>query len=362
MTETFTLLGKPVHALTTPALVVDAEALDQNLKLMAGYFADRACKVRPHFKSHKCVTLARRQLAAGNAAGITCAKLSEAEVLVAGGVTDVLIANQVVGPEKARRLAELNRKALVRVAVDSAPNVEELGRAATAAGVTIGVLVEVDIGMKRCGVPPGPQALALARRVHETPGLRLDGVQGYEGHVVTLPDMAERRRRTLEAIEIVVGTRRALEAQGLPCPIVSSGGTGTYDITGNVAGVNEVQAGSYALMDCHYKKARPEFQCAMNILATVISSMGNKVVVDVGLKGAGSDFGPPVVAGAPQAKALGVAEEHVPIDNFSAAVGEKIRLIPSHGCTTCNLHRRMWIVRNGIIEAVWPIEGSGCLE
>ncbi len=356
------LIGKPADAIPTPALVVDIEALDHNLKVLSEYFAGRACKLRPHFKSHKCVTLARRQLQAGNAVGITCAKLSEAEALVTGGVQDVLIANQVVGPGKARRLAALNRTATVRCAVDSEINVVELGAAAVEAGVTIGMLIETDIGMHRCGVQPGEPVLALARIISRTPGVRFDGLQAYEGHLVTLPDYAERRLKVIESMEPLRRTRELLQSAGMACSMRSGGGSGTYDITGNLPLFNEMQAGSYALMDASYKKVRPEFQNASSILTTVISAAENYVVVDVGLKGMGNEFGLPVVVGAPEARPRYIAEEHVPIDNLSAPIGSKLRLIPSHGCTTCNLHRRMWITRNNLIEAVWPIEASGCLE
>jgi len=355
-------LGKPAEALPTPALVVDLDGLDANLRRMAAYFADRPAKLRPHFKSHKCVTLARRQLAAGNAVGITCAKLAEAEKLVAGGVVDVLIANQVVGPAKARRLAALNRGATVRAAVDCPANVAELGAAAVRRGVQIGLLVEVDLGMKRCGVPAGAPALELARLIAHTPGLRFDGLQGYEGHIVTLPDLDERRRRTVDAMTELVQCRRSLEAAGLPCPIVSGGGTGTYDITGNVAGIDEIQAGTYALMDTYYHKIRPEFACCRWVLATVISATEGRAVADVGTKGMGCDFGPPKALEFPEAEIPYVAEEHTPLRNVTATVGQRVRLIPSHGCTTNNLHRRLWVLRDGVIEDVWPIEGSGCLE
>jgi len=355
-------IGRPVQSLPTPAMLLDVSVLDQNIKLLADYFSSRPCKLRPHFKSHKCVTLAKRQLHAGGAVGITCAKLSEAEALVAGGIKDVLVANQVVGSDKAQRLAALNRSAMVRSAVDSETNVMELGAAAQGAGVTIGVLVEVDIGMRRCGVATGEPAVALATLVSKTRGLRLDGLQGYEGHLVMTPDAEERRRKVVEALAPMVETRHLFESRGLRCPIVSGGGTGTYDITGNVPGIDEVQAGSYAMMDCHYKKIRSEFQNAMSILATVISVTGRKVVLDVGLKGVGSEFGLPAVANAPEAKALYLAEEHCPVDNCTGRVGEKLRLIPSHGCTTSNLHRRLWIIRNKMVEDVWAIEGSGCLE
>ena len=179
MTDT-DLLGQPIESIPTPALVVDLDLLEQNLRHMAAYFAERPCKLRPHFKSHKCVELARRQLAAGACTGITCAKLAEAEQLAAGGIHDILIANQVVGADKARRLAALNRHATVRCAVDSLANARELSGVATDAGIRIPVLIEVDIGMKRCGVPPGTPTLELARvleRVHGTAhgGLAVQG-------------------------------------------------------------------------------------------------------------------------------------------------------------------------------------------
>jgi len=356
------LIGRGLDALTTPCVVVEAEALQHNLTLLARYFADRPCKVRPHFKSHKCVTLARRQLAAGSTSGITCAKLSEAEQLVAGGVDDILIANQVVGEGKARRLAELNRQATVRVAVDSVENIEQLDAAAAEVDSTIGVLVEVDIGMHRCGVAPGEPTLALAREVAASGNLRFDGLQGYEGHLVQLRDPAERRQRVSEAMGALVETKRMLTDAGLPVQIVSGGGTGTYDVTGNIEGIDEVQCGSYALMDATYKKVRPEFRVASRVLTTVISVRGRRAVVDVGKKGLGCEFGLPVVRGVAEAEVQYAAEEHTVIENLSVGVGDTIQLIPSHGCTTHNLYRRMWIVRNRTIEDCWPIEGSGCLQ
>jgi len=355
------LIGQPIDVVPTPALVVDLDLLDANLKLLGDYFAARASKLRPHFKGHKCVTLARRQLAAGGSCGITAAKLSEAEQLVAGGVTDILIANQVVGSGKARRLAKLNREAAVRVAVDCPENTGELGAIARAEGVTIGVLVEVDIGMGRCGVT-GELAPELAHLVSITKGLRFDGLQGYEGHLVTLSDPEERRRRVPEAMQILLEVKTRLEAAGRPVSIISGGGTGTYDITGNIAGISEVQAGSYALMDAKYRTVRPEFAVARVVLATVVSSQQGRIVLDVGSKGLGGEFGLPMLDGAPGATVRKTAEEHTIIEGLSARVGDRVRLIPSHGCTTNNLYRRMWITRSGRIEDVWPIEASGCLE
>ena len=355
-------IGQPLDALPTPALVVDIEALDDNLRRLADYFADRPCRIRPHFKSHKCIALIRRQLAAGSCSGVTCAKLSEAEQLVAGGLEDVLIANQVVGPDKARRLAELNRKALVRCAVDAPEQIAELAAAAADGATTIPVLVEVDVGMSRCGVPPGEPALALARLAADTPGVRFDGLQGFEGHMVYVTDPRQRNEQTRRSMEPLVETRRRIEAAGLSPCLVSSGGTGTYDLTGNMDGIDEVQCGTYALMDGKYNQVRPEFRVARWVLATVISAHPDYVVVDVGLKGIGCDMGAPLVEGHPQAKARYTAEEHVPIDHMTGRVGDTLRLVPLHGCTTHHLYREMWIVRDGRIEDLWPIEGAGCLE
>ena len=355
------LTGQGLEALDTPALVVDADALARNLRTMSDFFNGRECRLRPHFKAHKCVTLALEQLAAGNCAGITCAKLAEGEHLVEGGVEDILIANQVVGEAKARRLAALSSRSLVRCAVDSAANVAQLSNAAREAGTTLGVLVEVDLGMHRCGVQPGPAVRELAEEAAAADGVRFDGLQGYEGHLVTLPDPNERRDRTLAAMGVLLEVAADLEEIGLRPDILSGGGTGTYDITGNVPGISEVQAGSYALMDAHYVQIRPEFRVARWVLATVISACTDYVVVDVGSKGLGCQYGPPRVEGHPAAEAQRSAEEHTVIRGCAAAVGERLLLAPSHGCTTNNLYREMWVARDGMIEARWPIEAAGAL-
>jgi D-serine deaminase-like pyridoxal phosphate-dependent protein len=356
------LIGGPIDAVPTPGVVVDADALEHNLATLSSYFAERPCSIRPHFKSHKCVELARRQLAAGNATGITCAKVSEAEVLAAGGIDDILIANQVVGPDKARRLARLNRDATVRCAVDAVEQIDELSAAATEAGVIIPVLIEVDVGCHRCGVPPGEPALALAHRICSATGLRFDGLQGFEGHLIYVHDAAERLAQVRDSLASMVETRRTIEAAGIDVAIVSAGGSATYTATGNIEGIDEVQCGSYALMDAEYAKLTPEFKVASGVLATVISAHENYVVVDVGLKGLGCDFGLPIVDGHPEATARYTSEEHVPFDGMTGRVGDKIRVVPRHGCTTHALHRQMWIARDGVVEDVWAIEGAGCLE
>ena len=353
--------GNPVNELPSPSIVADIAAIDANLAKMDGFFAGSNCQLRPHFKSHKCVTLAKRQMNQPNSVGITCAKLSEAEQLVHGGIQDVLIANQVIGIDKTERIAEMKRKAHVSVAVDSKLGIEQLSAAAQQAGVSMGVLIEIDIGMNRGGVQPGKPALNLAAMISNQKGLRLEGLQSYEGHIVTLPDYDERKKRVEEDMRPLLETRALLEQKGFSV-IISSGGTGTYDITGSLEGIDEMQCGSYALMDSAYKTIRPEFLNARYILATVISKRDDIISTDVGLKGMGSEYGHPVVIGHPDAENLYVAEEHSVFKNIDVHIGDKIRIIPPHGCTTNSLHSKMWITRNDIIEDVWAIEGRGCLE
>jgi D-serine deaminase-like pyridoxal phosphate-dependent protein len=359
-------IGKPLSEVDTPSLLLDLDALRANVQVMAGFFAGRHCRLRPHFKSHKCTSIARLQMEAG-AVGITCAKLVEAEVLADAGVGDILIANQVVGRAKMLRLVELARRARPMVAVDSRDNVKMLSEAASGGGIRLRVLVEVDVGMHRCGVAPGEPALELARLVNASPGLSFEGLQGYEGHSVDLRDETERTERTRAALRLLVETRRHLERAGLPVSIVSGGGTGTYTITGDHEGVDEVQAGSYAAMDWYYQDIRPEFRQAQTILTTVISRpASNLAIIDVGRKGVGGEWGPPRIKNMRGAEVVKFgSEEHLSLElpeDELVCVGDQIEIIPSHGCTTCNLYREYIVHRAGTVIDVWPIEGSGKLR
>ena len=298
--------------------------------------------------------------------GITCAKLGEAEVLADAGIKDILIANQIVGPIKMARLVALAKRASPMVAVDSEENAREISAAGAATGIKIRALLEVNIGMNRCGVAPGASALALARLMTALPGLQFEGLQGYEGHSVDLREAAERAEQSGLAHKRLIDTRRLLECSGIPVKIVSGGGTGTYDLAGNLEGFNEIQAGSYACMDWWYSDIRPEFKQAMSILVTVISRpKPDLVVVDAGRKGIGAEFGLPRLKDFTGATVQKLSEEHssisIPADSV-VKVGDRIEMIPSHGCTTSNLYREFVIHRNGTVEDVWAIEGSGQLR
>jgi D-serine deaminase-like pyridoxal phosphate-dependent protein len=357
-------IGRPLADLDTPALVLDLGASDRNLRRMAAYFEDKPAKLRPHFKNHKCVTLAKRQLAAG-AIGMTCAKLAEAEILVEQGIDNVLIANQVVGPLKTERLARLARRAWVGVAVDHIEQVEAISHAAKEAQSTVHLLVEVDIGMGRCGVAPGDAALALAQQIAALPGVVFHGLQAYEGHLVNVLDRAERAERARTAMQLALDTRRLIENTGIPVACVSGCSSATYDSTGVLEGVSEVQAGTYATMDRQYQRLAPEFEIALGVHARIISLPApGKAVLDVGVKGAGCEFGPPGIRNYPDVEIKSfLSEEHGVVFHAPAnwRIGDTVELVPTHACTTCNLYREMLVHEGGIVVDVWPIEASGML-
>ncbi|MFO1001081.1 MAG: DSD1 family PLP-dependent enzyme [Planctomycetaceae bacterium] len=358
-------IGQAIEDLDTPTLLLDRAASDRNLAKMAQFFADRKSKLRPHFKNHKCVTLAKRQLAAGNVVGITCAKLGEAEILANHGVTNLLIANQVVGAVKVRRLAELARRARVAVAVDHIDQVDAISQAAVVAGSTVHLLIEVDIGMGRCGLPPGGSVVELAKQIAKFPGVVFDGIQAYEGHLVNVIDREERRTKSRAAMQLAIDTRRLLENAGIPVSCVSGCSSATYDSTGAMDGVDEIQAGTYATMDRQYYRLAPEFEIAMSLLVRVISRPTvDKAVLDVGVKGAGGEFGVPSIRDYPDVVVpFFLAEEHVVVNNApNWSIGQALHLIPSHACTTCNLHREFVVHENGRVVDVWPIEASGLLR
>jgi D-serine deaminase-like pyridoxal phosphate-dependent protein len=354
------LIGQPLDALDTPQLLLDLDAVDANLRRMFEAGRERGVNVRTHFKSLKCGGLARYIKERGGASFLA-AKLNEAEALADAGITDILIANQVVGPQKMQRLAQLAKRVQLRVCVDQAENVDQLSRAMHAAGATLGILIEVDIGMARCGVPPGEAAVTLAQCIRKTPGLRFDGLQGYDGHLQMLPDAAERHDRCLQGLAQLVATRRLLEEAGIPVAIVTGAGTGTWEFVAGYPGVTEIQPGSFVLMDSAYHALRPEFGFALSILAAVISVRPKWYVLDAGSKAISQDFGKPVINGKAEESVMGLSEEHTKVgcDTPSVRVGDRREVLPAHCCATMNLHRQCLGVRKGKVEAAWPIEASG---
>jgi D-serine deaminase-like pyridoxal phosphate-dependent protein len=357
-------IGQSIEDLDTPSLLLDWQACERNIKLLAEFFADKPCKLRPHFKNNKCTTLARKQQAAGQTVGFTCAKVGEAEVLAEHRFEDVLIANQVVGAAKIARLVEVAKRCRLGVAVDHADNIAALSQAMSGAGVTLGVLVEVDIGMGRCGVTPGERALELARIVEQSPGLEFRGLQAFEGHLIYINDFETRSRETRDCIMKAVEAKHLIEGSGLACPTISGGSSATYMVTGVIDGVTELQAGTYPTMDWRYHEVVPEFEIALSVLARVISRRPDEAVLDVGVKGAGGEFGIPKIKGHDEIDIpFFASEEHLLIRQAPDwSIGEAVQLVSSHACTTCNLYREMFVHEDGKVVDVWPIEAAGRLS
>jgi D-serine deaminase-like pyridoxal phosphate-dependent protein len=351
-----------LESIPTPALVVDVRAMERNIKLMADFFAAGPCKLRPHFKAHKTPEIARRQLAAGACTGLTCATVGEAET-AAVFCDDILIANEVIGREKTRRVATLAKSIDIKVAVDSQFGLEQLASAAAEAGSTIGVLIDVNVGMPRCGVQPGDDSLALARRAADTRGVQLRGLMGYEGHIVGREEREKREAGAKQAMEGLVSTARLITGDGLPCDIVSAGGTGTYDITGRIDGITEIQAGSYVLMDTAYAKLDIPFERALTVLGTVLSRPSAVLcVADCGHKACTEDHGNPEVKGIDGASVLFLSDEHATITLPPASrlkPGDLIEMWPSHIDPTINLHNVIHAVNEDKSVETWPITARG---
>jgi D-serine deaminase-like pyridoxal phosphate-dependent protein len=361
-------VGQSVEEIETPALVVDLDAYERNLDRMAAALAGRSIVLRPHAKTHKLPEIALEQIARG-AVGVCCQKVGEAEALVAGGVPDVLVSNQVVGAGKIARLVALAGQARIAVCVDDPRNVTELSAAAAAAGVTLRVLVEIEVGMGRCGVAPGAPARDLAARVEDSSGLDFGGLQAYHGGAQHIRTVEARRNAIRRAADIAAETAGLLAGAGLPCPVISGGGTGSlpFDLEADV--LTELQAGSYVFLDSDY--ARNEwaeglpgggFEHSLFVLAAVMSQpMAARAVTDAGLKALAFDSGPPVVWRREGVRYAGPSDEHGTLevaDGASLGYGEKLLLVPGHCDPTVNLYD--WYV--GVRGARdWPVAARGAV-
>jgi len=343
----------------TPALLVDLDAMEFNLRLMADFFADKPAKLRPHFKNHKAPMLAWKQMRTG-AIGLTCATIREAEILVQHGIQSILIANEITGDWKTDRYAELSRHASLLVGVDHPAQICDLARAQRKYGTTLQVLIDVDSGLGRCGVRPGELAVELAR-LGKQQGLNVRGITGYEGHLQPLPPGPERDEKVHSVCRELMQTKGMLDGAGIPTDIVSTGGTGTYAVCGSYPGITEVQAGSYLLMDTQYRDRGASFGRALTILASVISTRGsNHAVIDCGLKELSAERGLSELKDLPGVTLKALHAEHglLQLDTNSGPpleVGQKIELWVQYSDATVNLHTSLYGVRNGQTEEVFPI-------
>jgi D-serine deaminase-like pyridoxal phosphate-dependent protein len=360
-----TLVGLPVSALDTPALLVDIATMDRNIAHIAETMREHGVQWRPHAKGHKTPAIAHRQIAAG-AIGVTVAKVSEAEVMAASGIDDILIANQVVGPIKTRRLAALIAAtgADVIVAVDNPANVRELDDAAAAFGVRPRVVVEVDSGMKRCGVAPGEATVTLAKTVAASPHLRFAGLMAWEGHTVSMTDHDQRRDEIAQAIARLTGAAEEVRAAGLPVEIVSCGGSGTYLHAAPQPGITEVQAGGATMGDGFYRDLGATIEPALTLLTTVTSRpTADRVIVDAGRRAIDPSQKAPGVRGLDGVQAMRFSAEHgvLTLDGPTEwpRVGDRLELEVNYTDQAVHLHESLFALRDGVIAAVWPVACRG---
>jgi D-serine deaminase-like pyridoxal phosphate-dependent protein len=354
-------IGRPRRELVTPALILDLDVARRNIQFMAERLRGMKAQLRPHIKVQKSAELARMQIDAG-AIGVCTATVWEAIDMRQSGIADVLIANQVGGREKIKALAEAARRGGLTVAVDDAGNAQDLSDAAAAAGSKLDVLIEIDIGMGRGGVRSPKEAVELAQTLARHPALRFRGVQGYEGHCMLEPDRTVRIAKCHAALDYIGSIVTQLKEAGLPCEVVSAGGTGTYDITGNDSRVTEIQAGSYVFMDNFHGNLVPGFSRSLTVLGTVVIHHGQTIVLDSGRKSIGIDFVFPSLVDYPFYKARFFAEEHALFDvdeRCPLKLGDATELTPGYAPTTVNLYDAYHVVENGAVVDIWPVYPRG---
>ena len=360
------LIGSPVSQLDTPVLIVDLDRLESNIAEMAGYCYRFGTAWRPHSKANKCPEIAQLQIDAG-ARGVTCAKLSEAEMMVANGIGDILLANQMASAQKQQRLAEVQKQGRVIGIVDTAQVLEPMSNAADQAGTTIPILIDVDIGMARTGCQPGAEVVRLAEVIAGKKGLRLEGIMGYEGHTIDIASASEKESACSQALESLILSRDALSASGFRCDIVSAGGTGTYAITAAFEGITEIQAGGGIFMDAMYrdKCQVQDLGFALTILAIVTSRQAGHIVIDAGFKTLSSHHEAPRPLNRDDLEFRYLSAEHGVFDvregHAGPQIGERIELLVGYSDSTTFLHDSFVGVREGLVECFWEIQGRGLL-
>ncbi len=366
------LPGMDEADIQTPCLILDLEALERNIRKMGEYAKAHGMRHRSHGKMHKSVDVQKLQQDLGGAVGVCCQKVSEAEVFARGGIKDILVSNEVRDPVKIDRLARLPKYgSRITVCVDELANVAELSAAAQQHGTTLECLVEIDCGADRCGVKDVGVAIEIARAIDAAPALRFSGIQAYHGTMQHLESYEDRRAKSADAIALVKAASEALRAVGLKPELVSGGGTGSYCFESNSGVYNELQCGSYAFMDADYGRIKDKdgnridhgkWENALFILTSVMSHADpRRAVCDAGLKALSLDSGLPVVYGRNDVKYIRVSDEHGVIEDERGVlrINERLKLVPGHCDPTCNLHDWYVGVRNGKVEAVWPVSARG---
>ena len=355
--------GTLMEDLDTPCLVIDMDDLDNNMDVIADTYRDKRAKLRGHAKNHKTPAIAHRQIRRGGTIGGVCAaKVSEAEVMVHGGIQSVFITSEIVEPMKIDRLCALADQAEMLVACDQADNARDLSEAAQTRGVEVGVVIELETGLRRCGVREIDQGVALAKEIVSLPGLRFRGVMSHQ----TIPDMPDREDRAVEAnrtIKGVIDLKDAIEGEGIAIDIVSTGETWSYDVAAEIPGVTEIQGGSYLMMETHYGYMT-EFHYAAKILSTVISTPNPGMAIgDAGVRAVSSFSGMPTVFDRHGVSVESMDSDHAVFRVESGAslkIGDQVLLIPAQQDAMVSRWDRFIGLRKGKVEVVWDIQARGC--
>ena len=366
------MVGMDEADIQTPCLVLDLDALERNIIKMGQFAKDKNMRHRVHGKMHKSVDVALLQEKLGGSCGVCCQKVSEAEAFVRGGIKDVLVSNQVRDPAKIDRLARLPKLGARAICcVDDLANIADLSAAAVKHGTQIECLVEIDCGAGRCGVQSTEDVVVIATAIDAAEGLKFAGLQAYQGAMQHLDDYQERKAKIEIAVAMVAEAVAALKSVGLECDIVGGGGTGSYYFEGESGVYNELQCGSYAFMDADYGRIldrdgkridQGEWQNALFLLTSVMShAKADKAICDAGLKAQSVDSGLPVIFGRTDVEYVKCSDEHGVIADPDGVlkVGDKLKLVPGHCDPTCNVHDWYVGVRNGKVEALWPITARG---
>jgi 3-hydroxy-D-aspartate aldolase len=356
-------VGMPVEEVDTPCLMVDLDAFERNVDKLGRFMKENGLRHRAHAKTHKSSDIATVQIERGGACGVCCQKVSEAEALVSAGIRDVLVSNQVVAPQKIERLAALATRARVLVCVD------DLSAAAVRYGVTLEALVEIDVGAGRCGVAPGEPAVAIAKRIAAAPGLTFAGLQAYQGRAQHVRAYDERKALIQAAIDDTKRTVDLLKTEGLSCDIVAGAGTGSFALEGGSGVYNELQCGSYVFMDADYQRVKDasgqpigDFENSLFIVTSIMSKAKADVAIcDAGLKAQSIDSGLPLVFGRSDVEYVKCSDEHGVISDPGNVLklNDRLKLIPGHCDPTVNVYDWYVGVRNGRVEAVWPVTARG---
>jgi len=366
------MVGMDEADIQTPCLVLDLDALERNIIKMGQFAKDKNMRHRVHGKMHKSVDVALLQEKLGGSCGVCCQKVSEAEAFVRGGIKDVLVSNQVRDPAKIDRLARLPKLGARAICcVDDLANIADLSAAAVKHGTQIECLVEIDCGAGRCGVQSAEDVVAIATAIDAAEGLKFAGLQAYQGAMQHLDDYQERKAKIEIAVAMVAEAVAVLKSVGLECDIVGGGGTGSYYFEGESGVYNELQCGSYAFMDADYGRIldrdgkridQGEWQNALFLLTSVMShAKADKAICDAGLKAQSVDSGLPVIFGRTDVEYVKCSDEHGVIADPDGVlkVSDKLKLVPGHCDPTCNVHDWYVGVRNGKVEALWPITARG---